>query len=159
MSFKVARGKKDSSREELFQLAREYSELSANMKMLEETKKSLATKIKDLSVKLGVVDNKGSHYCENDEFICGNVAKHKISLDNDKAVVLLQKKGLTGIIEEKIVKVIDEKKLEKAVAVGDVTQSEFESVMIDKVTYQVSVTKKDSIPVVEQSYLMAASKK
>ena len=91
--------------------------------------------------------------------MCGNVAKHSVSLDTDKAVKLLQKKGLNDLIEEKIVQTVDENKLEKAVIDGTITDEEFNSIMNDRVSYSVSVRKVDDMPEVEVSALMAARKK
>ena len=91
--------------------------------------------------------------------MCGNVAKHSVSLNTDKAIKLLQKKGLNDLIEEKIVKTVDEKKLEKAVMDGKITNEEFNSIVNDKVSYSVLVKKVEEMPEVEVSHLMAARKK
>ena len=140
-------------------MAQEYDAISLQIKALDSQKKSLADKIKELAQKFGTKDDKGSHYCGNDEFMCGNVAKHSISLNTDRAVALLQKKGLNEYIEEKIVKVVDEKKLEKAIINGQITQKEFDSIMDDKVSYSVSVKKIEEMPEVEVTQLKAAKKK
>lgn len=160
MALKVVGGKKTTmTKADLFRMAQEYDAISLQIKALDSQKKSLADKIKELAQKFGTKDDKGSHYCGNDEFMCGNVAKHSISLNTDRAVALLQKKGLNEYIEEKIVKVVDEKKLEKAIINGQITQEEFDSIMDDKVSYSVSVKKIEEMPEVEVTQLKAAKKK
>ena len=160
MALKVVGGKKTTmTKADLFRMAQEYDAISLQIKALDSQKKSLADKIKELAHKFGTKDDKGSHYCGNDEFMCGNVAKHSISLNTDRAVALLQKKGLNEYIEEKIVKVVDEKKLEKAIINGQITQEEFDSIMDDKVSYSVSVKKIEEMPEVEVTQLKAAKKK
>lgn len=160
MALKVVGGKKTTmTKADLFRMAQEYNAISLQIKALDSQKKSLADKIKELAQKFGTKDDKGSHYCGNDEFMCGNVAKHSISLNTDRAVALLQKKGLNEYIEEKIVKVVDEKKLEKAIINGQITQEEFDSIMDDKVSYSVSVKKIEEMPEVEVTQLKAAKKK
>lgn len=160
MALKVVGGKKTTmTKADLFRMAQEYDAISLQIKALDSQKKSLADKIKELAQKFGTKDDKGSHYCGNDEFMCGNVAKHSISLNTDRAVALLQKKGLNEYIEEKIVKVVDEKKLEKAIINGQITQEEFDSIMDDKVSYSVSVKKIEDMPEVEVTQLKAAKKK
>lgn len=160
MALKVVGGKKTTmTKADLFRMAQEYDAISLQIKALDSQKKSLADKIKELAQKFGTKDDKGSHYCGNDEFMCGNVAKHSISLNTDRAVALLQKKGLNEYIEEKIVKVVDEKKLEKAIINGQITQEEFDSIMDDKVSYSVSVKKMEEMPEVEVTQLKAAKKK
>ena len=160
MALKVVGGKKTTmTKADLFRMAQEYNAISLQIKALDSQKKSLADKIKELAQKFGTKDDKGSHYCGNDEFMCGNVAKHSISLNTDRAVALLQKKGLNEYIEEKIVKVVDEKKLEKAIINGQITQEEFDSIMDDKVSYSVSVKKMEEMPEVEVTQLKAAKKK
>ena len=160
MALRVIGGKKSTmTKDDLFKFAKDYNDISLQMKSLDKQKKSLADKIKELAQKFGTKDDKGSHYCGNDEFMCGNVAKHSVSLDTDKAIKLLQKKGLNDLIEEKIVKTVDEKKLEKAVMDGTITNEEFNSIMNDKVSYSVLVKKVEEMPEVEVSHLMAARKK
>ena len=161
MALRVVGGKKSTKLDEfdLFRMASEYDAISSQMKALEKQKKTLSEKIKELTQKFGAKDEKGSHYASNGEFLCGNVAKHSISLNTDKAVKLLQSKGLHDYIEEKIVKVVDEKKLEKAIAMGEITQAEFESIMDDKVSYSVLVKKEEQMPEVQQTTLKAAKKK
>lgn len=160
MALKVVGGKKSTmTKDDLFKLAKEYNAISSQIKALDTQKKSLADKIKELAKKFGTKDDKGSYFCGNEDFMCGNVAKHSVSLDMDKAVKLLQKKGLNDLIEEKIVQTVDEKKLEKAVMDGTITDEEFNSIMNDRVSYSVSVRKVDDMPEVEVSALMAARKK
>ena len=160
MALKVVGGKKTSlTKSDLFKMASEYDVLSSQIKALETQRKSLAEKIKELAQKFGSKDDKGSHYASNGEFMCGNVARHSISLNTDKAIKLLQSKGLNDYIEEKIVKTVDEKKLERAIALGEISQEEFESIMVDKVSYSVLVKKEEQMPEVQQTTLKAAKKK
>ena len=147
------------SKADVLKMAEDYNNISKQIKMLESKKKELSDKLKQGAESYGVQDDKGSYFCGNEDFMCGNVAKRSVSLDMDKAVKLLQKNGLNDLIEEKIVQTVDEKKLEKAVMDGTITDEEFNSIMNDRVSYSVSVRKVDDMPEVEVSALMAARKK
>lgn len=139
--------------------AKEYSEISQQIKVLEERKKELANIIKEGSVKYGTLDDKGSSYLEVNGFTCGNVSKVSMSLDQTKGVDYLEKKGLGDLIDVETVKTINEEKLEKAVGEKRLTLDEVESFTTKKQTYQVSVKVLEDMPEVEQSSLALAAKK
>ena len=139
--------------------AKEYSEVSQQIKVLEERKKTLATIIKEGSVKYGTTDDKGSSYLEVDGFITGNVSKVSMSLDHTKGVDYLEKKGLGDLIDVETVKTINEERLEKAVGEKRLTLDEVESFTTKKQSYQVSVKAVEEMPEVEQSNLALAAKK
>ena len=63
------------SAEEIGKMGKEYADISAQIKQLEERKKSLAEKIKEGAEQFGVKDDKGSFYLENDTILMGKVAK------------------------------------------------------------------------------------
>lgn len=138
----------------------EYSEISKQIKVLEERKKLLATKIKEGAVKFGTLDDKGSSYFEVNGFIAGNVSKVSMSLDQTKGVEYLEKKGLGDLVDVVEVKTVNEERLEKAVSEKRLTLDEVEGFTTKKQSYQVSVKAVEEMPEVEQSNLaLAASKK
>lgn len=144
---------------ELGQCAEEYNEISKQIKVLEERKKTLATIIKEGSIKYGTKDDKGSSYFEVNGFITGNVSKLSMSLDQTKGVEYLEKKGLGDLVDVETVKTINEDRLEKAVGEKRLTLEEVESFTIKKQSYQVSVKSVEAMPEVEQSNLALAAKK
>ena len=94
---------------------------------------------KEGAVKFGTLDDKGSSYLEIDGYIAGNVSKVSMSLDQEKGVEYLEKKGLGDLIDVETVKTINEERLEKAVGDKRLTLKEVESFTNKKQTYQVSV--------------------
>lgn len=163
MALKVVKGKQKPkyTAQEVSKMAQEYAEISAQMKLLDTTKKSLADKLKEASEQIGVKDSKGSYYYEAGEYITGKVAKKSISLKQDETIKLLKKKGLyEQCVNVQTVEVINEKALSEAVSNGTITQSEFEDLCDVKVTYSVSVQKVEEMPEVDTTHaLKAASKK
>lgn len=144
---------------ELGMMASQYADVSAQIKALEETKKSLADKIKQGAEMLGVKDDKGSYYLESDGYIMGKVASKSMKIDQSKAVEALESKGLTECVKTVTLKTVDEQKLEQAVMNGQITLDEVEDFTEINIGYKVSVVKKEELPVVEQSTLAVASKK
>lgn len=147
------------TRDDVFRMAKEYDEISTQIKSLDKTKKTLSDSIKKLAEKFFQEDDKGSYIGDNGVYLCGKQAKHSITLNTDKALALLKKKNLESIIVRQIVETVDEKKLEQAVAVGDITQEEFESIMNDSVSYAVTVKKLADMPAVEQTTVKKAARK
>lgn len=161
MALKVVKGKKQKySAKEVAQMAQEYSEVSAQMKLLDTTKKTLADRLKEASELIGVKDSKGSFYYDTGDFMVGKVAKKSVSLKQEDTIKLLKEKGLyEKCVEVQKVEVINEKALEEAVKEGNISQKEFESLCEVKTTYSVSVQKIEEMSEVDVSTLKAASRK
>lgn len=140
-------------------MAKQYAELSSQIKLLEESKKELSTAIKEASEELGVKDSKGSFFCDTSEYITGKVAKKSVTLNESLAIPFLKGKGLNNCIETVTLEKVNEKCLSNAVSEGKITQKEFESLCNIKTTYSVSVQKKEEMPEVDVTHCVAASKK
>lgn len=147
------------TKEDIGRMAAEYSELSKQIKVLDERKKLLATQIKEGAVKFGTLDDKGSSFIEVNGFVAGNVSKVSMSLNQNKGVEYLERKGLGDLIDEKVIKTINEERLEKAVGEKRLTLDEVDSFTDRKTSYQVSVKSVEDMPEVEQSNLALAAKK
>lgn len=156
---KVSKVKPMFSIEDLGNMGREYADISAQIKKLEEVKKSLAEKIKSGAEQLGVQDDKGSYYLENDEFIMGKVAKKSFKIDQDKAVAKLQSMGLGDVVDEVTVQTVNEDRLQKAVQEKRLTLDDVEDFTITSTSYSVSVKEKEAMPEVEVSTVKAAKRK
>lgn len=154
-----SQGKKTSmTKKEIGACAAEYSDLLVQIKVLEDKKKLLAAKLKEGAIKYGTPDDKGSSYIEVNGFSVGNVSYVSMSLDQDKGVKFLEKKGLGDCID--IVKCINEGQLEKAVSENRLTLDEVEGFTNRKQSFKVSVKAIKDMPEVETSSLaLAASKK
>lgn len=153
------KGKKTSmTKKEIGACAAEYNELSVQIKVLTERKNLLAAKLKVGAVTYGTIDDKGSYYFETNGFSVGSVSCVSMSLDQDKGVKFLEKKGLGDCID--VVKQINESQLEKAVSENRLTLDEVEGFTNRKHTFKVSVKSIKDMPEVETSSLaLAASKK
>lgn len=147
------------SAEDIGKMGKEYAELSAQIKQLEDRRKVLSDQIKNGAEQFGVKDDKGSYYLENDSFIMGKVAKKSIKLDQDKAVATLESMGLGDVVDEVVVKIVNEDKLEKAVADKRITMEAVEGFTNISVSYSVSVKEKEAMPEVEVSTAKVARKK
>lgn len=142
------------------QMAEEYDEVSGKVKLLTATKNALSDKIKIGAEELGVKNDKGSFYFETSGYVCGKEAKKSVSLDHDKAIEYLKSKGLAnGVVSVVTQEVLDEDAFESLVKSGDISQKDFESLCNIKVTYSVSVKKKEEMPEVQQTTAKAASRK
>lgn len=138
-------------------LVSEYSELSGKIKMLDERKKTLGELIKNYAKENGSKDDKGSFYCTDDSFTYGAQCKKSVSLNEEKAKAFIQSKGFDECF--KTVVVIDEEALDRRVSTGDITPEELESIVDVKSTYAVTVKAIADMPEVEQTEVVAASKK
>lgn len=158
----ITKFKKKSSlfdKEQFNALAQEYSEISAQIKLLDERKKKLSALLKSGAVENGVRDDKGSSYLEVSDFIVGNVAKKSVKLNQDKAVALLKEKGLEDCIDVVTVETVNSDKLNSAVSTGKISLNEVESVTDISTSYSVSVKVKEEMPEVQQTTLKAAKRK
>ena len=147
------------SKKDLALMASKYNEISLQIKVLEEEKKALSDKIKEGAEKLGVKDDCGSYYLDSDNYIMGKVASKSIKIDQTKAVEVLKKKGLSSCVDTITIETVNEEKLEQAVSKKEITLEEVEEFTDIKVSYKVSVKKKEEMPEVEQSRLAVAKKK
>ena len=140
-------------------MAKQYAEISAQIKELEAQKKVLADKIKQGAEDFGVKDDKGSFYLDNGGFIVGKVAKKSFKIEQDKAVATLESMGLGDCVDVVTVKTVNEDKLQTAVQDKRITLDEVENFTTTSTSYSVSVKEKEDAPEVEVSTLKVAKKK
>lgn len=145
--------------EDIGRMGKEYAELSAQIKLLEEQKKQLADKIKSGAEQFGVKDDKGSFYLESPTHIMGKVAKKSYKIDQDKAVETLESMGLGDVVDVVTVRTVNEDRLQKAVKDKRITLDSVQEFTNETVSYSVSVKEKEVIPEVEQSTLKVARSK
>lgn len=156
---KVNKVKPLFSADDISKLGREYAEVSAQIKQLEERKKALAEKIKSGAEQFGVQDDKGSFYLEDDTLIMGKVARKSFKIDQDKAVQTLESMGLGDVVDEVVVKTVNEDKLQSAVSNGRITLDDVEGFTNVSTAYSVLVKEKEAIPEVEVTTTKVARKK
>ena len=148
------------TKHDLSAMAKEYAEISEQIKVLDKRKKELAEKIKDNSEKFGTKNDKGSYYFESDEFITGKVSNKSFNVNLEKAKEVLTGFGLWDELKKVVTtETLNEELLEQYVAEGKVSLNTVESFTDVKETFSVSVTKKEALPEVQQSTLKAARKK
>lgn len=147
------------SAEDIGKMSREYADISAQIKVLEDKKKALADKIKSGAEQFGVKDDKGSFYLENDSFIMGKVAKKSFRIEQDKAVETLESMGLGDVVDIVTVKTVNEDKLQKAVQDKRITLDTVQNFTNESVSYSVLVKEKEALPEVEQTTLKVAKSK
>lgn len=140
-------------------MGREYADISAQIKVLEERKKILSEKIKDGAEKYGVQDDKGSYYLESDLHIMGKVAKKSFKIDQDEAVTTLVAMGLGDVVDTVTVQTVNEDRLQKAVQEKRISLDDVEKFTDVKVSYSVLVKEKEAMPEVEVSTAKVARKK
>lgn len=145
--------------EDIGRMGKEYADLSAQIKVLEEQKKQLADKIKSGAEQFGVKDDKGSFYLESATHIMGKVAKKSYKIDQDKAVETLESIGLGDVVDVVTIKTVNEDRLQKAVKDKRITLDSVQEFTNETVSYSVSVKEKEVIPEVEQSTLKVARSK
>lgn len=144
---------------DVFEMGREYSELSSQKKRIEERMTFLSTQIKDGAAKFGVKDDKGSHYLENESFLLGRVAKKSFSFNQERAVQTLEASGLGDVVDVITVKQVNEEKLTTAVSQGRIAINVVEGFTDVKTTYAVTVKSKEAMPEVQTGDLSAAASK
>lgn len=165
-TLKVAKKKSDDSKikplfsaKDIGEMGKEYADISAKIKVLEEKKKALAEKIKEGAEQFGVKDDKGSYYLESDSHIMGKVAKKSFKIDQDTAVETLESMGLGDVVDVVVVKTVNEDRLQNAVQDKRITLKAVGEFTKESVSYSVSVKEKEVVPEVEQSTLKAAKRK
>ena len=156
---KVNKVKPLFSAEDIGKMGKEYAEISAQIKQLEERKKQLADKIKSGAEQFGVQDDKGSYYLEDDTIIMGKVAKKSFKIDQEKAIQTLESMGLGDVVDEVTVKAVNEDKLQSAVQSGRISLDEVEKFTNVTTAYSVLVKAKEEMPEVEVSSTKVARKK
>lgn len=147
------------SKQDYEKMAREYADISSQIKALDARKKTLADNLKAGAESFGVKDDKGSFYLESDNFVVGKVASKSMKIDQQKAVEVLEEKGLEDCVTVVTTKTVDEERLEQAVASNKITLDEVEDFTKITTSYKVSVKEKEAVPEVEQSLLSVAKKK
>ena len=145
--------------DDIGKLGKEYADISAQIKVLEEKKKQLADKIKDGAEKYGVKDDKGSYYLENDSHILGKVARKSFKIDQDKAVSMLQAMGIGDVVDVVTTNVVNEERLQRAVQDGRISLDTVEEFTKSSVSYSVLVKEKEVLSEVDQTTLKVAKKK
>lgn len=140
-------------------LGRQYADISSQIKALEEQKKALAEKIKQGAEQFGVKDDKGSFYLESEDLMMGKVAKKSFKIDQDKAVKTLESMGIGDVVDEVIVRTVNEDRLQQAVSDGRLSLDTVESFTNVSVSYSVLVKEKEAMPEVEQTTLKSAAKR
>ena len=144
---------------DICKFGKEYADISAQIKQLEEKKKDLAEKIKNGAEQFGVKDDKGSFYLESDNYIMGKVAKKSMKIKQDEAVETLESMGLGDVVDVVTVRTVNEDRLEKAVRDKRITLNEVKEFTSETISYSVSVKEKEVVPEVEVTTLKAARKK
>lgn len=158
MALKVVK-KSLFSADDIGALGKQYAEISAKIKQLEEEKKALADRIKAGAEQFGVKDDKGSFYLESDNFIMGKVAKKSFKIDQELAVKTLESMGLGDVVDEVVVKTVNEDRLQTAVNHKRLDLDIVRAFTKESVSYSVSVKEKEALPEVEQTTLKAARNK
>ena len=139
-------------------LLEEYYSLRDQKKTIEDRMKTLADLIKANAEKVGVKDDKGSYYAEDEQYVYGKQCKKSVSFDKDKAIEFFKNHGYNECIDT--VEVINEEAVEGRINTGDISYEDLEEITNTKVTYAIDIKKKEDMPEVEQTEVaMAASKK
>lgn len=117
----------------LSEVLAEYAEINERLKVLDKRKKELAESLKELALKTGVKDDKGSFYVDEGDKTFGRVRKCSISLNEEKALKFFKNKGL---LKEVTKSVIDMDKVDLLVSCGEITAEEVESISDIKESFQ-----------------------
>lgn len=135
----------------------EYAILRDQKKSIEGRMKELASDIKTFAERNGSRDDKGSSYCDLDSFVIGCVAKKSVSFIKDAAISFFKMKNFTTAIDT--VEVINEKAVEGLISSGKISYEDLEAITETKTSFSVDIREKTEMPTVEQTTLVAASKK
>ena len=137
----VVKRTKTLSKNELYNLAVEYNQLSKMQKDLDKRKKVIADTLKDNADKVATADDKGSYYVDEFPLIFGKMAKHSVKLNEEKAREFFTQKGiLESILSTK--EFVDEAKIEKILGEEIISVEDLAEFMDDKVSYSVFVAEK-----------------
>lgn len=136
----------------------EYYSLREQKKKIEDRMKYLADQIKANAEKVGVKDDKGSFYAEDEQFIYGKQCKKSVSFNQEKALSYFRDHGYDDCITT--VEVINEEAVESRINTGDISFEDLEDITTTKVSYAIDLKRKEEISEVEQIEVpIAASKK
>ena len=136
----------------------EYDSLREQKKKIEDRMKYLADQIKANAEKIGVKDDKGSFYAEDEQFIYGKQCKKSVSFNQEKALSYFRDHGYDDCITT--VEVINEEAVESRINTGDISFEDLEDITTTKVSYAIDLKRKEEMPEVEQTEVpIAASKK
>ena len=136
----------------------EYDSLREQKKKIEDRMKYLADQIKANAEKVGVKDDKGSFYAEDEQFIYGKQCKKSVFFNQEKALSYFRDHGYDDCITT--VEVINEEAVESRINTGDISFEDLEDITTTKVSYAIDLKRKEEMPEVEQTEVpIAASKK
>ena len=136
----------------------EYDSLREQKKKIEDRMKYLADQIKANAEKVGVKDDKGSFYAEDEQFIYGKQCKKSVSFNQEKALSYFRDHGYDDCITT--VEVINEEAVESRINTGDISFEDLENITTTKVSYAIDLKRKEEMSEVEQTEVpIAASKK
>lgn len=136
----------------------EYDSLREQKKKIEDRMKYLADQIKANAEKVGVKDDKGSFYAEDEQFIYGKQCKKSVSFNQEKALSYFRDHGYDDCITT--VEVINEEAVESRINTGDISFEDLEDITTTKVSYAIDLKRKEEMSEVEQTEVpIAASKK
>lgn len=136
----------------------EYYSLREQKKKIEDRMKYLADQIKANAEKVGVKDDKGSFYAEDEQFIYGKQCKKSVSFNQEKALSYFRDHGYDDCITT--VEVINEEAVESRINTGDISFEDLEDITTTKVSYAIDLKRKEEMAEVEQTEVpIAASKK
>lgn len=136
----------------------EYDSLREQKKKIEDRMKYLADQIKANAEKVGVKDDKGSFYAEDEQFIYGKQCKKTVSFNQEKALSYFRDHGYDDCITT--VEVINEEAVESRINTGDISFEDLEDITTTKVSYAIDLKRKEEMSEVEQTEVpIAASKK
>ena len=136
----------------------EYDSLREQKKKIEDRMKYLADQIKANAEKVGVKDDKGSFYAEDEQFIYGKQCKKSVSFNQEKALSYFRDHGYDDCITT--VEVINEEAVESRINTGDISFEDLEDITTTKVSYAIDLKRKEQMSEVEQTEVpTAASKK
>lgn len=136
----------------------EYDSLREQKKKIEDRMKYLADQIKANAEKVGVKDDKGSFYAEDEQFIYGKQCKKSVSFNQEKALSYFRYHGYDDCITT--VEVINEEAVESRINTGDISFEDLEDITTTKVSYAIDLKRKKEMSEVEQTEVpIAASKK
>lgn len=152
---KVASISSAVSKEQIESYVEEYSRLSEEAKTIDKRRKELAGFIKDYAEKHGTKDDKGSFYCENENFIYGRQAKTSI-VPRENICATLKTMGFSDCV--KVVETPDKEKIDKYYDEGALTDANIKELFeVKQNTPSVYVKQKEEMPEVEQTSVKKAA--
>ena len=122
-------------------LAVRYDTLRSEIKESTSEKDKLSGEMKEIVLKHGdLTDEKGSRMVDTDHYRVERTVRDKSSLNTEKAVELLRKKGLTKALVTTTVVTVDQAALEQLVLNEKISPEELKSITVPKEEYAVYVT-------------------